>query len=77
MDLRDYLRHANVTAAEFRDRLEALGLDVSIGGLRKWITGERTPNVAKIATIEKATAGMVKAADWLEPRKEAPTKAAA
>lgn len=77
MDLRDYLRHANVTADEFRGRLAGLGLDVSIGGLRKWIAGERTPNVAKIATIEKATAGMVRAADWIEPRRAPETKAAA
>lgn len=66
MDLRDYLKTAAISPDAFREKLAAAGLDVSAGGLRKWISGERTPRPAAMLVIESATAGTVKPADWMK-----------
>lgn len=64
MHLRDYLFEAQLTAEQFRKRLAKERVIVSIGGLRKWIGGERTPRPAVQIGIERATGGMVKPSDW-------------
>ena len=59
MKLKDYLRANGIKSEDF-----AKSLDVSHGGVLKWVTGERFPRPYALAKIENATDGQVTANDF-------------
>jgi len=59
MRLKDYLKTNEIKSEDF-----AKSLDVSHGGVLKWITGERFPRPTALAKIEKVTDGQVTANDF-------------
>ena len=60
MKLRDYLKHEEMTAAEFARRVGA-----SEHGVTKWLYGQRMPRRDMLAKIEEKTDGKVTANDFV------------
>jgi len=59
MKLRKYLSYRGISSKEF-----AMRLDVSLGAVRKWRTGERIPRPHIVSRIARATRGSVSPKDW-------------
>lgn len=59
MVLKDYLKANGIRSEDFAKTLE-----VSHGGVLKWLTGERFPRPFALAKIESATNGQVTANDF-------------
>jgi transcriptional regulator with XRE-family HTH domain len=65
MKLADYIAKKNLKPANFADRL-----GVPASTVTRWLNGERTPSLASMAAITKATNGKVTSKDFLAPAKE-------
>ncbi len=61
MTLKDYIAENEIDMTEFADKIGC-----SVGGLKKWISGDRTPRRWAIERIVKATKGKVRPADFFE-----------
>ena len=61
MKLNEYLAQANLKPSHF-----ALRLGVSASTVMRWLNGSRTPSLALMDHITKATEGKVASTDFLE-----------
>jgi DNA-binding transcriptional regulator YiaG len=60
MKLAEYLTKEKMRPAHF-----AVRLGVPVSTVTRWLNGERTPSLASMATITKATKGRVTSKDFL------------
>ncbi len=60
-----------MSANKISDAELAASIGVSVGAVRKWRYGERTPRPAMLARIFEATNGAVSANDFMLPDREA------
>ena len=58
-----HLKRNGLTQLAFAERARVPGPQVSM-----WLSGRRRPGLESALKIERATAGEVRAADWLAPR---------